>query len=352
MPSPQTTDSHRIDVSTRIRRAIHLNDLTLLKRIIKNNPKDLQNPDFTNNGNTSLHIAAQLGRLDIVEFLITAGHEDHGISLNINRDTPLLIAVQNSPMCATTLATHFPRCIPWKNRQGADALMLTARTPHTPLLDLLLTLAPPPGPFSSALPTNSNRSSSFDPTSPLHAIDSAGNTPLHYASAYGQLKSIRTLLEHGADAGARNAWSWTPQAYSASVQAEVYFKDLRAAQERERGVVVGSGVGAEREGNRSRGGSGGRSGSGGVERERDRDRETEVGRNRGGSGGKGGVRLVGKEEEWAGFEAPPAVRAAYEGRVRSGGSDGSMMGRRRGESGGSGKVKAGSGEKVEAGTYS
>lgn len=60
-----TLTSHRVDVSIRIRRAIHLKDLTLLKRIIKNNPKSLQNPDFADNGNTSLHLAAQLGLSDI-----------------------------------------------------------------------------------------------------------------------------------------------------------------------------------------------------------------------------------------------------------------------------------------------
>ena len=54
-----------IDASTRLRRAIHLNDLTLLKRIIKNNPRHLQNPDFADHGNTSLHLAAQLGLLEI-----------------------------------------------------------------------------------------------------------------------------------------------------------------------------------------------------------------------------------------------------------------------------------------------
>ena len=54
-----------VDVAIRIRRAIHLSDLILLKRIIKNNPQHLQSPDFENNGNTSLHLAAQLGLLEI-----------------------------------------------------------------------------------------------------------------------------------------------------------------------------------------------------------------------------------------------------------------------------------------------
>lgn len=57
--------TYRIDVSTRLRRAIHLNDLSLVRRIIKNDPKSLQNPDFSDNGNTSLHLAAWLGLLEI-----------------------------------------------------------------------------------------------------------------------------------------------------------------------------------------------------------------------------------------------------------------------------------------------
>ena len=66
--------SLRIDVSLRIRRAIHLKDLTLLKRIIKNNPKYLQNPDFTDNGNTSLHLAAQMGLVDIAVRSLPSTH--------------------------------------------------------------------------------------------------------------------------------------------------------------------------------------------------------------------------------------------------------------------------------------
>lgn len=146
--------------------------------------------------------------------------------------------------------------------------MLTSRTPHTNLLTHLLTHSP-------------------GPASPLASADTSGNTPLHYASAYGQLKSIRTLLEHGADASACNAWSWTPVSYSASVQAEVYFKGLVNAADRERegmATVIGT---------RSRGGSGPKSGGGmvrmvsaeeGEEFERMR-RSGESGRVRAGSGG-------------------------------------------------------------------
>lgn len=49
----------------RLRRAILLNDLVLVKRIIKNNPSFLRNPDFENRSNTSLHLCAKHGFLDI-----------------------------------------------------------------------------------------------------------------------------------------------------------------------------------------------------------------------------------------------------------------------------------------------
>lgn len=59
-----------IDSSVRLRRALHLNDLVLVKRIINNNPHVLRNPDLADNGNTSLHLAAQLGLHEIAVRLI------------------------------------------------------------------------------------------------------------------------------------------------------------------------------------------------------------------------------------------------------------------------------------------
>lgn len=56
---------HRLDVSIRLRRAIFLNDLLLVKRIVRNHPAYIHNPDFTDRGNTSLHVAAKLGFVEI-----------------------------------------------------------------------------------------------------------------------------------------------------------------------------------------------------------------------------------------------------------------------------------------------
>ena len=54
-----------IDPIIRFRRAIHLNDLPLVKRILKNHPSVLRCPDLDDGGNTPLHLAARLGFEDI-----------------------------------------------------------------------------------------------------------------------------------------------------------------------------------------------------------------------------------------------------------------------------------------------
>lgn len=205
------------------------------------------------------------------EFLIDAGHEVSGVSRNAEFDTPLHLAVESpSPAVAMLLATRFPRCISMQNKHGADAvrfppsprlfrvfslflvffylltdlwfrnlqIMLLARTSFASILPTIIALAasvaaslPSPAPAAplqqqQQQPSHVLSNSTTVTPVPLQASDLDGNTALHYASAYGQLKCIRALLEAGADPNRRNVWSWTAVSYSLSVQAEVYFKGL------------------------------------------------------------------------------------------------------------------------------
>ena len=102
--------------------------------------------------------------------------------------------------------------------------MLASQHPSPALIAMLLTLSP-------------------SPTTLLAAADNDGNTALHHACAYGQLKSIGVLLESGASAGARNAYSWTPVSYCMTVGVEVGFKGLVAEGERRREGRRGGGGG-------------------------------------------------------------------------------------------------------------
>ncbi|KAL8928523.1 MAG: hypothetical protein Q9208_001757 [Pyrenodesmia sp. 3 TL-2023] len=228
--------STNVTAPIRLRRAIHINDLVLVKRIVKNNPDILRNPDFEDNGNTSLHLAAKLGLLEVARFFIEAGHDDDSISRNANGDTPLHLAVETSVPIATLLASAFSRCIPWKNKQGADTVMLSARTAPSPSIStnpmspISQRASPPQQRSTIAIPqllvSTLIQQSPIPAPTLLAAADHDGNTALHYASAYGQLKAIRALLAAGANPAARNAYSWTPIAYSSTVQAEVYFRGL------------------------------------------------------------------------------------------------------------------------------
>ena len=94
----------------------------------------------------------------------------------------------------------------------SSKLMLTSLHGSHPLLHTILTYSPS-----------------------LSASDNDGNTALHYASANGHLKCIRTLLQAGASPMAKNTYSWTPVSYSSTVAAEVYFRNLVVELERRRG---------------------------------------------------------------------------------------------------------------------
>ncbi|KAF2134441.1 ankyrin [Dothidotthia symphoricarpi CBS 119687] len=196
-----------IDVSRRLRRAILLNDLSLVKRIVENNPRWLRNPDFEDKSNTSLHLAAKHGFTAIAEFLIDQGHEDEMASRNNDWETPLMLAAMaGKEEVGVMLAKRFPDCVAWQTKSGLDALMLACRS-GAGTLHLIPTLI-------------------LHGPSILTNADTSGNTALHHASAAGELKALRMLLQYGANPLASNAYSWTPVHYSATVAAEAYFKTL------------------------------------------------------------------------------------------------------------------------------
>ncbi|KAK0648677.1 ankyrin repeat-containing domain protein [Cercophora newfieldiana] len=203
--------------SLRLRRAVRSNDPLLVKRILRSHPNLLLNPDHTPTGdaNSSLHLAASLGHLAICKILVELGHEDPTPALNDNHQTALMLAAA----AGHTEVVHFlaerdPPCILRQDVRGRDAIMEGSLNGHDTVVQILLTFAP--GGAAAA----------------LAQADVDGNTALHFASSNGNLLVLRTLLAAGADAGRKNVWNWTAEAYSATVQAEVYLKGLVAEVER------------------------------------------------------------------------------------------------------------------------
>jgi ankyrin repeat protein len=68
----------------------------------------------------------------------------------------------------------------------------------------------------------------------LATTDHAGDTALHYASAWGNLKAVRVLVAAGAPTSVLNNAMCTPADYSLTRQAAAYFQGLIAEFERKK----------------------------------------------------------------------------------------------------------------------
>jgi len=223
------------------------NDLPLVKRVLRVNPAYLQNCDQGDKANTSLHLAAQRGFLEIAQHLISLGHDcseppgefiylysttNQGPSYNTDGHTPLHLAASHSynPV-VQLLCTSFPHVVNRPDHIGATALHLASRAHPTPSATTST--------FATRISTKAAEDTSTIETllahdADVHARDTKGNTCLHYASAWGNLKAVRVLIQAGADPLARNNDGWTPEYYSVTVQAEVYYRNLVAEWEKRR----------------------------------------------------------------------------------------------------------------------
>ncbi|KAI1296039.1 ankyrin repeat-containing domain protein [Xylaria venustula] len=208
-----------IEAPLRLRRAVHSNDASLVQRIIHTHPDLIHNPDHSADGlsNSNLHLAASLGHLQVCKVLVALGHEKPTPALNDNHQTALMLAAAaGHTEVVHFLAENDPKTILRCDNRGRDAVMEASVGGHDTVLQILLTYVP--GGAEAA----------------VQNADIDGNTALHFASSNGHLLVLRTLLAAGADADKKNVWSWSAISYSATVQAEVYFKNLVAEVARRR----------------------------------------------------------------------------------------------------------------------
>ncbi|QSS59035.1 ankyrin repeat-containing protein [Histoplasma capsulatum] len=191
----------RVDlpVHVRLRSAILWNDVLLVKRIIKNNPRFLENPNFDDKSNTSLHLAAIIGNLEIVKLLVSFGHDSctprilesgfdaaPGISVNTDGATPLHLAAAHShTSCVQFLCTQFPQTIDRPDHNGATPLMLAAQNSNVSHPAQSTCLIPPkqrPRSSSNSSEDTSTIATLLRQDASVTLADNVGNTALHYAS--------------------------------------------------------------------------------------------------------------------------------------------------------------------------
>ncbi|EIW72434.1 hypothetical protein TREMEDRAFT_41750 [Tremella mesenterica DSM 1558] len=203
-PNAKGTKLHIIrDPTIRVRQAVRDNNVTLLARLQRK--CDLRNTD--RNRLTSLSWAAIEGSLEAFEWLLLDyGHDDQELSRDADNNTilHLLASVPSPPTLSPH--THLLRSNPTlppppKQRtfpelqqislRGKTALHVAAQAGNTPFINLLCDLG-----------------------ADVDLTDLQGNTPLHYASAWGHLESLRCLMMRGCQFASRNFEGFTASDFS------------------------------------------------------------------------------------------------------------------------------------------
>ena len=166
------------------------------------------------------------------EFIYLYSTRSQGTSYNTDGHTALHLAASHSHNAVVELlCPYFPYLVNKPAYDGSTPLHLASRAHPTP--------SAVSSTFATRISTKAAEDTSTVETliahyADVHAQDNKGNTCLHYASAWGNLKAVRVLIQNGADPLARNRDGWMPEYYSVTVQAEVYYRNLVAEWERRR----------------------------------------------------------------------------------------------------------------------
>ncbi|GAA6023157.1 hypothetical protein JCM11491_003282 [Sporobolomyces phaffii] len=144
---------------------------------------------------TSLHIAANAGRLDVVEWLLEQGVEKD-ISRDAAGETVLHCAAAKGFVEILALyLDQFQFVVDWANSKGMTPLHTAAMRGELESAQILI-----------------------EHGADINAPDLQGSTPLHYALSYGKLSVVKMLVEHDCETDLKNnqGFSASDFAYSFS----------------------------------------------------------------------------------------------------------------------------------------
>lgn len=178
--------------------AVQCADTKTVQYVLSQSGIDVNSRDAA--GNTALHIAAQLDRIDVIDLLMD--HPEINDTLqNSDRKQPFQVA-RNSEV-AHHMQVKRGQYIEKVNAQFQQSL----KTKNGALEDLL---------------DNSRASSLLD----LNRPDTDGNTALHNAAASRDISLVSLLLNHGADAFPRNKKGKLPIDLSKDDKIKALFKNV------------------------------------------------------------------------------------------------------------------------------
>lgn len=170
----------------------------------------------------------------MIDYIYSSSDNNLGISLNTDGHTPLHLAASKLHVDTIELLCKlFPSTVNRGDKQGRTPLLLAAGAQISPTTKVVAGR-------KNTLHTEDIRAieALLRHGADVRAKDHDGNTCLHQACAWGNLKTARVLVQAGADPAAPNNAGWKPDAYSLSVQADVYFRNLVAEFGRQKAYDV------------------------------------------------------------------------------------------------------------------
>jgi hypothetical protein len=172
----------------------------------------------------------------VKDWIYSNTHNNLGISINTDGQTPLHLAAAHSQAeLVALLCREFPQTVTRKDRKGQTPLHLASSSQVVPKPNFRNVVSNgSTRPAAQSPEDNSTIETLLAHGADVNAKDEQGNTPLHNATAWGNLKAVRALIQAGADPMSKNKAGWTPQFYSITVQAEVYYRNLVAEWEKRR----------------------------------------------------------------------------------------------------------------------
>ena len=171
----------------------------------------------------------------VEDWIYSNTHDNLGISVNTDGQTPLHLAAAHSQAgVVELLCREFPQTVTRKDRKGQTPLHLASSAQIMPKPNINPNNGGSTRPTAQSPEDNTTIDTLLAHGADVNARDDHGNTCLHNASAWGNLKAIRALIQAGADPMSKNKAGWTPEYYSITVQAEVYYRNLVAEWEKRR----------------------------------------------------------------------------------------------------------------------
>lgn len=178
-----------LDPYIRLKEAVILDKLLIVKLLLRRYPELLHQADYANNGWSLLHYASFYGNYLICVFLIQMGCDANN---NIKKDLKGNLAIHLSiikgdEQTCHLLLQHFPTSIEYTDAEGNTPLLLACKHGHHKLVSLLLSCA-----------------------ANLRAKNFEDDSALHVALKHGNLDCCEVLIKAGLDDDILNSAGYKP----------------------------------------------------------------------------------------------------------------------------------------------